>query len=138
MTSSSVSRKRWPVRPATRRPTDDFPQPMKPMRTRLGSTPSHSNNVLCAGTFLILIEFVFDFLALLERTEPVRLDRGKMDKDVPVHGRVHDEPKPLLLVEPLYCSSGHIRLIFFCSSVQPALVRRFLAHGKAVKRTIAT
>jgi len=37
-------------------------------------------------------------------------------EDIPVDGGVHNEPEALLLVKPLYCSSGHIRLLITSQS----------------------
>ena len=93
---------------------------MNPMRTRLGSTPSDSHNILRARTLLMFVQFVFDLLAFLQRLETLGLDRRKMNKDVAAYRGIDDKPKSLLLVEPLYYSSGHTLLIIFCASIEGA------------------
>jgi hypothetical protein len=113
---------------------------MNPMRTRLGSTPSDSQNIFRARTFLILVEFVFDYLALFQGAKSVRLNGGEVDEDIAIHNGIGDETEPLLLVEPLDCSSGHIRLrlIFFQSMKTGLFLETFFECGAGVNRRFAT
>lgn len=75
----------------------------------------------------MFVKLVFDFLAFLQRSPSLGHDRRKMDEDIAVYRGIHDKPKSLLLVEPLYYSFGHTLLII---SARRSKQRRASVFGR--------
>src|SRR5437867_2436520 len=65
-------------------------------------------HVLGEQSLFALDQLVLDLLPVLERTESITIDAAVMHEDV-FALRINYEPEPLLGVEPLDRSSGHIR-----------------------------
>jgi hypothetical protein len=60
---------------------------------------------LCS--FFVLVQFVLYALAFVQSLKSIRLDHGKMDKDVGRNFWVNNEPKTFFLVKPLDCAFSH-------------------------------
>src|ERR1700728_205492 len=64
-------------------------------------------NVSSLCSFFVLVQFVLYVLAFVQGFKSIRLDHGKMNKDVGRNFWVDNEPKPFLLVKPLTCAFSH-------------------------------
>jgi len=58
---------------------------------------------------LIPLDVEIHLVAVLQRTVSVALDHAEMHENILSGLRVYDEPEPLLVIEPLYCSFRHVR-----------------------------
>ena len=82
----------------------------------------------------MFVKLVLDFFAFLQRSPSFGNDRRKMDEDIPAYRGIHDKPKSLLLVEPLYYSSRHTLLIIFTRRSKQRHGIYFWTHGGVNRR----